>query len=638
MYAGAAGEAGAEDAAPVIALLLGVGMAQDLGPLLGVEVESPEEVVRAWEDGDRARARTLAEAWLRRDPREPRVRWVLGKVEAEEANLAQALYHFDRALAVLEEQAVSGAGDAGGIWCQVLADRVETLAALERAGRYLQEAERYNAACSPPLVAETAWLLMKEGRLEEARARAREGLASEDPWQQTLGANVLCALATSERDRLAAVEACEEALRRDEQMGMAATVTAYNAALARVAVLDFFRADELFERAAGEGLEGSTNPWVGRALLALGQGRANDAIAALEAAQRWNHRQDPVSRVSSRAELDAAVALVLAFVGEEEAGLRFVERALRYPDRLATSSASHDAIRASTLVLRMVIRRAWRERQRERAAAGGVVQRWWGWLEPDVQGWSDRLVLAGLFTDGALLDATFAVYHDRGAPVPPWLLGDLVGVLGPGVVQAVLDRQRIVESFEPIHTYYDAIEAEVAWWRGEARTAELVERALADLPEEEVLLRARVAALGADRAWWSGERTRATQLYEEALRFDPGVFRRLGLAIPVRVEGDGPEARALGRSPRFRRAVGGLVLQVEDGRACLMNPGRNRIRCASFGEGPLAERIEAWHGALFALRLEGARLDLRSLDSTTTQASQDRREALERLLRETPAR
>jgi hypothetical protein len=247
----------------------------------------------------------------------------------------------------------------------------------------------------------------------------------------------------------------------------------------------------------------------------------------------------------------------------------------------------------------------------------------------------------GVLTTRKVFESTFIVYHDDGLPVPLWLVGDLIPLLGPGVVQVELDRQRSLEAHAGIFAYYDALEAEVAWHRGQHRTLELVERALNGLPREEVLLRARVAALGADYAWRSSDSTRAMALYERALQLDPGVLRRLGLALPASVvSAGGPiaddAAAMVRRSPRVDDSYGAFQVAVSDASICLSAPSGNQIGCVSAPseptDSPAASLVEAWHTEAFSLPLDLGRLDMRSLDSTTTLDQDARRRALDNLL------
>ena len=93
--------------------------------------------------------------------------------------------------------------------------------------------------------------------------------------------------------------------------------------------------------------------------------------------------------------------------------------------------------------------------------------------------------MTNALTDELRLDATLRMYVRRGIePVPTWMVGDLVRVLGPGVVAVALrDARREEAAFPAIRPLHDALEAELRLAQGdEARALTLAERSLAALP------------------------------------------------------------------------------------------------------------------------------------------------------------
>ncbi|MEZ4255404.1 MAG: hypothetical protein R3A78_06760, partial [Polyangiales bacterium] len=200
--------------------------------------------------------------------------------------------------------------------------------------------------------------------------------------------------------------------------------------------------------------------------------------------------------------------------------------------------------------------------------------------------------------DAERLKSTLRV-HVRGGiePVPVWLLGDLVDVLGPGVVAESLRRARRDDGpGSPYLAEYDAIEAEVALARGdEVRAMALADSAMKRLPRTEALLRARTLAVRARAAEALGKRATAVENWAEALGIDGGVVRRMGVSIPARVDAgtSAMEQRAgaaLERSPRFRDEPGFTVLVRTQGkrglRGCLLNERREQLRCVDVERRP----------------------------------------------------
>jgi hypothetical protein len=203
------------------------------------------------------------------------------------------------------------------------------------------------------------------------------------------------------------------------------------------------------------------------------------------------------------------------------------------------------------------------------------------------------------------------------------------------------------------------VEAVVKLARGDdARALELAQSALERLPPAEALLRARVAAVGAEAARRRGDDALIVPLFQRALELDPGIVRRLGLAIPARVTleigGEAPERAAtlLRRSPRLIRADGAFELRITAGppgplgpglRACLQGQLGASLGCADIEVKPDeapdetgARLAREFHHAVFAMHLPLTDSDLRSLDGTTTMAHDAGRERLRDLLDDRP--
>jgi hypothetical protein len=70
----------------------------------------------------------------------------------------------------------------------------------------------HDALYKPPLLGQRAWPLMKLGRFDEARAAAREGLATQDPNQERIALNALCAIEFEAGREEASYEACGRAV------------------------------------------------------------------------------------------------------------------------------------------------------------------------------------------------------------------------------------------------------------------------------------------------------------------------------------------------------------------------------------------------------------------------------------------
>jgi hypothetical protein len=154
--------------------------------------------------------------------------------------------------------------------------------------------------------------------------------------------------------------------------------------------------------------------------------------------------------------------------------------------------------------------------------------------------------------------------------------------------------------------------------------------------------------VAAEAARRRGQLGTSLELFERAISLDPGAVRRLGLAIPARVEAAGGAiaeraADMIRRSPRIRGAGSAFVVRVEGdaqhASACLLTPSAAKLACgevkAERDEKPesLAARLtDAFHRAAFAMRFSLTPTDLQSLDGSTTAAQGSAREALRGLL------
>jgi tetratricopeptide (TPR) repeat protein len=233
---------------------------------------------------------------------------------------------------------------------------------------------------------------------------------------------------------------------------------------------------------------------------------------------------------------------------------------------------------------------------------------------------------ARFLDDEARLVGTFAIGTARSAVMPPWFLGELVGALGPGVVRAAVERIGEEDPRRGAVAYYDAVLAEVSLAQREYDEAiEHAGRALGGLQPGDALLAERVRAVLAKSL---SDPRETTALFEEVLAIDPGLFRRLGWALPVEVESSNAEvdralAKAVIRSPRFERSSDGLRIQIDGARICLFGRTGTAWGCseAAIEEDETAESyaqriVDSFHEAIFSPRVDLSRIDINSLDGS----------------------
>jgi hypothetical protein len=616
-------------------------------------------------------ARTRAEEALRADPDSIVGHYVLGSVLREaEGSLPRAMSHLRESRRLYLARYGESGGDDGALhlYRDILLSLQETAGLMELYEEQLTLLDAHDRRFDPDLTGQHAWPLMKLHRYDEARAAAERALATDFAWQKSVGYNALCAIEAEAHERKASYEQCLAALRHAQKRAEAATkrgagfipnlaTHAYNAGLGALANLRHDEAEKLALEGTLRMERNASNPWRFLVQLYLDEGRSGDAVNAIRKMLAWCAHQPPGSRDQKAAETDAITATLLLATGDAEAGLRFISRAMERPDRHGISSAEPEQALGGHAVLRRSLYRVDAEIRAEKASARGLVGSR-GRVVRTLQSYGRRASalpdderVVNVLSEDARLTSTLRPYVDGGLDdLPTWLTADLVDILGAGVVAVALERARGEEKFEGTAPYFDGIGAEVALAQGHPGLArELARSALEHLPPAEALLRARVAAVGAEGARRAGDLPTATAFFQQAMALDPGSIRRLGLALPAVViqEASGPVAERaatlLGRSPRLLRATGAFEVRVQpaDGglRICLFAPLGTSLGCGEVKptEGESAadtatRLVDEFHRLTFALHLPITDSDVRGLDGTTTIARDAGRERLRGLL------
>jgi tetratricopeptide (TPR) repeat protein len=620
-------------------------------------------------------ARTRAEEALRQSPDSIVGHFVLGSVLRDaEGSLPRSMSHLREAHRLyLRAHAPSGrVTERSPLYRDLLLSLQESAGLMELYDEQLAFLDVFDRLYEPGLTGQHAWPLMKLHRYEEARAAAERALATDFAWQKSVGYNALCAIEAEAHERKASYEQCLAALRHAQKRAAAAAARgsgvvpnlathAYNAGLGALANLRHDEAERLTLEGTLRTERSASNPWRFLVQLYLDEGRSGDAVAAIRKMLAWCAHQPPGSRDQKAAETDAVTASLLLVTGDTEAGLRFISRAIERPDRHGISSAEPEQALGGHAVIRRALYRLDAERRAESGSARDLLGRH-GRVADSLSALGARASalpdderVVNVLSDGDRLTATLRPYLDGGLDdLPTWLTGDLVDILGAGVVAVALERARRDEAFEGTAPYFDGLGAEVALAQGHPGLArELARSALDKLPPAEALLRARVAAVGAEGARRAGDLPTALAFFQRALELDPGTIRRLGLALPAVViqdVGGGDHAGAadraavlLGRSPRLRSTVGAFEVRVQPAagglRVCLFAPLGTSLGCGEAqldpGEsaGAFATRlVDEFHRRVFALNVPITDTDVRGLDGTTTISRDAGREHLRGIL------
>lgn len=600
--------------------------------------EASRDEIEAWRYAQLerfVRARELAEKVIEHNPRSYVGHFVLGFVQHyAEADFPRALYHHELALRLFERR--HGREPAlTGPWrwhTRLLIELAITHGDLEHHGDKIAFLRRYNDLYDPDLLAEQAWPLMKLGRFDEARVAARLGLEADDPQETEVALNALCAVEFEAGNDGASYRACRRALEHGRSFPEgpnAVDLTNFSEA-----ARSLFKLDEA-ERVGLEATEAEIawygNPWLELSELYTREARFTEALSALREVPAYRARRPPHVRDVDRNEARRALSAFLLVVGRADAAIEITDKALVTPDRRAHNSRDPSQDLAVVALLDRRARLVEAELLGEQTAARSLWESlplWARAAQLRFEAWTSGRQCARLLADDARLVGTFRIGTARSGIMPPWLAGDLVEVLGAGVVREAVRRARARDRRPGAASYYDAFDAEAGLASGDGEGAlRFAGRALDGLAPAEALLRARVQAVAAAAGG------RAAQ-YESALEIDPGVIRRLGLALPVHIEAGGDEVAeaivdAVESSPRFDVGDAGLTVRVEadaaQARVCLLGESGSVLACAEeqslASESPeaFATRVaDRFHAAAFAPRIDLSQGDVNSLDGTNT--------------------
>ena len=620
-----------------VSLVRGMAGAQ-AAPLTASEIPAAEaEAWAAVSEQRMIRARELGERVVAAAPGSYVGHLVLSLAQhMAEANFPRSLFHAERALAAFEAR--HGDDSDGSIatnpelwlWhARILRQLSIAHGDLGHHAERVSWIERFNERYSPQMVAEMAWPLMKMGRYAEARAAAERGLATNERTQTIIALNALCAVEFEGGRAGASYEACGQALAYSRANGRPSVVDLTNFAESAREAFELAESERALLEATELRTSSYGNPWLDLAELYTRSGRFVEAAQALQELPRWRARRPPHIRNSDRNESRRGIAGFLVAAGLHEAALDMTRQSMVTPDRRAHNSRDPAQDRSLSALLHRRALRASAESVIEKASAGAWYERLGAHVEAAqlrFEAWqTGRAATRILTANDETLIGLLQVGTSRSGVTPPWLVGELVDLFGAGVLEAALDRAREQDRRPAAAPYHAALAAEIAATQGdEPALREHAAQAIAGLGAGDALLRARVLALLAAAGRY--------QRFEEVLGIDPGVFRRVEVAVPVRITTSGDAiardvAAALRRSPRFDvTSDASLELRIEataaGGQVCLLGRGGRVFGCGRAGlehddddRRSLAQRlVDATHEAAFSPRVDLTQADIHSLD------------------------
>lgn len=553
------------------------------------------------------RARELTQDWVADVPGSPAAQFALAEVLFRiEGNLPRALFHLNIAESLTGYTSLGRAISSGNLEWHYL-----TLSQLSYAHQLIgnqQEALRYLDLISEIYGQDTesfrGWPLIKMKRYAEARASAERVLSISDNRRDRSRAwNTLCAVELADLRPNESLIACENAMNEDEGLAAEgptddlATVHLLNASEVSLNLLRFEEAENYLNRASRQLDQDSVgNPWVYKLYLYMNQGRFDAARDALDNMLVWRDNQTPLVGVMNRGDHFMASAVFLLLAGYPEDAARLSQAALNQPDRTGSYTADEAQKDSFAALVNSVAHRMRYQRLREEIATHPRYATWRlriQALAARFQAWRSARLAASLFADQQTLQNRLRPYAPLDVHIPEWLEPELISLMGPGVMQQLLDNTAAQGAFALNEGYYHAYRTEIAARRGRnAQTREAGELALRLLPAQEVMLRARISARLAEAFWQDNNYATAAQHFAYALRQDPTIIRRLGISIPVQPGGDnsawGQEITSyIRRSPRFTIHPEGLPLQILPAATrtlCLRDAQGDALSCVQLNE------------------------------------------------------
>ena len=615
----------------------------------GAEEFGGDELERAgWCLMQRSRhvgVRRLASEALAKSPDSLRAHFLMGVAQhLGEGNLPKSLYHLNRAedlfIARWGESPPANSPGPRTAYRRTLLELVYVHGEMDHHAekiRYVDAlAERLGVDYSPL----KAWPLLKLKRFEEARAVAQDAILQFDgdaSYWQSVALTALCAIESEMRHRELAYEACMAAaapvMRSTTQGGVAMS----NAAAASIEVFRLDEAERLYIEATKRPVEGTINPWGRLTHLYLRQGRFAEAVSALRQMHRYRLRRPAYFDQQDAADAELTGASLLLVAGKTEDAMRLTSRTVARPDRQGTSSAASEQNEAGNLLMDRAARLDVARRLEEEASWS----KWWPalklWAEATqlrLQAWTRGRRAATILSTEERLVSSLRPECPGSVELPSWLDPEVVRVVGAGVALAGIDTARAQETLpealaEPIFAMLSAEAYEMRGDHAEALAA--ATEALDGLLPTEVLMKARAHLLAASSARALGRTGDAMVHLESVLMSDPGLVRRLGMTLPVRVQlaDDDPAtaeaARLLEGSPLLDHVDWGFVLVLGKDHVMLAHPDGSELLVARVVSGKahevdaVARRIaKSAHSELLVPKVDITQADVRSLDGGMT--------------------
>ena len=535
----------------------------------------------ALELDENVRARELSEHWVRGEPDSPAAQFAFAEVLfSVEGNMPRALFHLNRAEELTNYASLEEAFNSGNVqWHylilsqlsylhQLMGDQLKSLDYLDKISTiYGQDMESFRG-----------WPLIKLKQYDAARESANRVLQNSASERERARAwNTLCAVELASLAPIESTSACDRAIDEDENIASREndfdTVYLTNASEVSLSLLQMDQAEEYLDRATRYlNPQSVADPWIYKLFLTLNQGRFDDARSALDRMLIWREQQEPIVSVMNKAEHFLVSASFLMVAGYAEDAVKLTQTALNQPDRNGSYSADDAQKDSFAALLNMMANRTEYQIQLEYLSTLDFVESIPARFQTNrlrLDAWRAERRSASLFADFEILQNRLRPYAPLDVHIPEWVEPEIIQLIGTGVMKNILNQARTNGAFQLNEGYYYSYLTEIAAIENDIEALlEAGALALSQLPDQEVLLRARVAANMAEAFWESDRHAEALEFFALAYQQDPSIFRRIDIKIPIMISGDQTEFAQLvetylSRSPRFLEDRNGLILEVE---------------------------------------------------------------------------
>ena len=607
--------------------------------------QKEQELLRLLRSEKYIRARGKAEKLLRSQPDSIIAGYAMAMVyHDEEANLPRALFHI-RATAqrLLRRFGDPPAGHHARVWHRkILLEQAVILGEMDRRVQQMATLDRADALYQPKTHRWRIWPLMKLHRFDEATRLATKLSLSEDEFTRITGLNGLIAIQSEQLRPMACFKA---GLKATVATNHRSCILDQNTSEAAFAVYRFDQAEQLALKSIQAPLQdcpASAHPHLANLyLLRADFQKAMDAVKSSRTAPLQKRYRQQFEAGNT-----AWLSRLLYTLGKFDKALDLASRSQRTPDRVGMTSFSKEVMKVVYTVDHHAALMARMEAAREEASARPLgrlrLKRYSELVDLHRRAWIARRRVSRLLSGK---DHLLHLLRPYLKPLPPWNAGELIEMVGNGVMLRALAQVRAAETM-PRQTgpYLDSLQGEVALRNGQpAQALTLARRSLAGLPRDEVLLRGRTEAMAAAAAWRLGQKEAAGQHFHQVLQRYPTALRILGIRLPATIRaasGALPQrvARRLMGSRRLEAGALGFTVRVTGGprqvRVCLEGRGGRRYACAVTdlttkearelsADERVARVIDRFHVKVFAPKIDLTQRDINSLDGSAVRGDAD---------------